>query len=139
MGARCYPLVLVAEGKNNRRYLDARDEAAFHRSALRLLRERFEAGYYYPDPNDDARNEPAVDLKPEALKHIPVVSPAARLHERQVSNRNRWQREHARYVSWHKDAVRALAEQNGELAWRCLEQRDAYEYEGVQLECLEGS
>lgn len=38
------PSVIVATEKHDSRYLDATSEAAFHRSARSLLRERFEAG-----------------------------------------------------------------------------------------------
>lgn len=130
------PSVIVAKEKHDDRYLDATTVEAFQRSALALLRERFDEEYWYPSPAEDG-DPPAIDLDAEAVELLPEDSLTRRLYEEQISRRNRWQKEHDRYVRWYEAAQRALAENDGALAWRCLEQRKCAEYESVSLERLE--
>jgi hypothetical protein len=82
------PSVIVTREKHDPRYLDATTEDAFQRSALALLRERFDSGDYYDRPEDLAK-EPPVDMDEAALAFIPDGSAAHRLHEQQVSARAR--------------------------------------------------
>jgi hypothetical protein len=78
--------IIVAKEKHETRYLDARDDAALGRSALRLLRERLPRWYYGADK---------------------------------------------------RRAERILAEQNGEQAWKFLWAHRDYEYEEVEMVCVE--
>lgn len=134
---RQFPAVIVTTEKNDSRYLDATSEAAFHRSALFLLQERFDAGDYYPDVEPE-ENAPPVDLDEETIANLPPQSGIRAILERQVSSRNRWLRQRAAYFNWRQHALAALERHDGALAWRCLESRDAHEYEGVRLERIEG-
>lgn len=130
------PAVIVATGDGDTRYLDATSEAAFHRSALSLLRERFAAGYYREvEPEESA---PPVELDDETVAGLDPGSEVIRLHEQQVSARNRWLQERSAYYRWRQRALSALEREDGALAWQCLKRRSGYEYEGVRLERIEG-
>lgn len=128
------PSVLVAHERDRAQYLDAATEDAFHAACLHLLRERFQAGYWYPDP--DQATEPTVDLDEAGLAHLTADSPTHELYRRQVSERDLWRRNQDRYVRWYSSARRALEIGDGELAWRCLRARSDHEYERVELERL---
>lgn len=131
------PSVLVAIEKHEIRYLDATSEAALHRSALRLLAERFDDGYFYHDPSDDDPG-PKVDLDEEGLRHLAADSPMHKLHRQQVRAKAEWLAWRRQHADWYASAQASLAGQDGELAWRCLQERSDGEYEGVSLEPIEG-
>jgi hypothetical protein len=82
------PQILVVREKHGNRYLPAATDEELHASALKLVTNRVEDGYWYYDDEDDAAATRASDI---------------------------------------------VQASDGTAAWRFLQERDDYEYEGVEL------
>jgi hypothetical protein len=125
--------VLLLKEKHETRAYPASTPTQLEKSALAILRGRFEAGYYnpLPDPTPLPLDEAAARALPEGF-----VRSAA------LKEIDRWkvdQSEAAASRLFNRAVRAALLEKNGQRAWRLLQRRDGYEYEGVRLVELERS
>lgn len=124
--------VLVAKEKHSTRVFDATTREALYASALTLLKERMDSGYYYEEP--EAPAEPAMTIKQlEALPEGAIKRAGLREWEDRDEALQEYRREHA---SWLR-MTKALEEKDGSLAWEALRARYDYEYEYVDLVELE--
>lgn len=133
------PSVLVISEKHGTRYFDATSVDALHASALALLRERFsdDVFRYYVDPGELEKEAPRVDLSLEEAAGLPAKSPTRQLHDNQIKRRDEWRTYVDSYRRWYAAAQKAIAQEDGGLALRCLEARSSHEYEEISIEPLE--
>ena len=138
------PCVLVLKEKHNTSYYLVQDEAHLHAVALEIVRQRFEDAYAncYGSTNQVAQNR-----KNRAEKVAQYTS----LKQQIAGLTNEWVvaagqealgvlvheiRACDEFIRHHVMAKRAVAEQNGLLAWMLLEERSEHEYERVSIETL---
>lgn len=128
-----FPGVMVATEKHSTRYMNALTKEALFASALKLLKERYKAGYWYFEP-DEVTEKPAVPMEQaKALPEGALKNMALKEHE--VHKRALQQYEYDKQLFQNiKDAVKA---NDGESALEILLSRGDYEYERVTLENLE--
>jgi hypothetical protein len=147
--------IIVAREKHYTRYLEASTDETWAKSALALLTERFRAGYWYYDPDDES-NEYTIKAKGEreALLAVSQETLADLPHtvmvelEKKIEEAKREEAalrdDRSRYLeikrvvetqdlSW-EGAGRRWAKPH---AWSLLEQRSEGEYEDVELEDVE--
>ncbi len=128
------PGVIVAKEKHTTRYMLALTEAQRDAAALALLSERSKQGYWYPDPSE-LTNDPPEFSKEEinSFKSPSLKRQALRLwkdYERDEA----WLKTYRKvYASIQK----AIENEDGSLAWRCLRARADAEYEEISIEPLE--
>ena len=133
--------IIVAKEKHSTRYLDASTDKAFAGSALKLLTERWNEGYWYPPP-DEAY--PRVDAPSDELaasaRSDPYIAQVIEQRLRLAKSRADQRR---LYEQWHQEVDRIVSEQDTSFrgrwprAWIALREREGYEYEGVELETVE--
>lgn len=129
--------LIVFREKHGKRYFAAFDEPMLHKVALKMLKERFHEGYIDdPGPLEKYHGcekpyEPTgaeIEALPEQLQ---AAAKATRRRYRE--RRATWQDEHERYVQ----ALKALRDNDGTVAFEVLQERQDYEYEGYTFEYLE--
>jgi hypothetical protein len=143
--------IVIAEEKHATRYLDASDDQALARSALKLLTERLQAGYWYhepevlfePAPGEELLTQEQVDALPtQALRdqEAAKVTRAGR-RGRAEQDYRRWYDEVKRFVETKDLSMvtvgRGRFERLVPKVWLLLEERSDYEYESVELEGVE--
>ncbi len=125
--------VLFACEKHGERFLDATTEEAFHKSAVKLLRERLEEnGYDYL--KSDGLKKP--DLTKEQVEALPDGD-VKKTAQKQRREHLRALYQNAENDRLHKDIVKAVKEEDGPAAWDALERCSDGEYGQVELEELE--
>lgn len=126
--------VLVEHGKHGEWYHDASTTEALHASALAILTERWEAGYYYYDPGDPPEYDGLSKDERAALREQDeeLGKRATAKWNRYVQDKRRWQHEKAEF----ERIKRAFEEKDGSLALECLENRSDYEYERIEIEAV---
>jgi hypothetical protein len=126
--------ILVAEEKHGTRYFDAATKEILCKSALKLLKERYDQDYWYgpgkkPErpsdlpSNDDIKNMPDGILKKTAISML----------KRYNSELQYFLQEE----EFFENVKKAVDNEDGELAWECLYDHRDGEYQGVKLELLE--
>ena len=121
---------MVAKEKHGERIIEADD---VNEAALKLLTERFEAGYWYHDPFQE-RHPFSLELRKKrdallALNVDDLPDDVKRARKRAEEDRDADDRQHDEYVAI-EDAVR---DRDGKAAWRILQARRDHEYEWVEL------
>lgn len=139
--------IIVAWEKHQTRYLDASSPRAWALSSLALLRERYaQSEYLTPDEMFPPRSDSERPLNDEALEALPADMRADLLRRRERDQRDEHERD--AYSRWFEQMLAAveadepvmLTARSGAqvpAAWRLLQFRSEYEYEGVSLERLE--
>lgn len=149
--------MIVYHGKHSTDYWDATTPELFAASALQILTENFNYGWYYkPDEPKPYTAELITAESVNALPDGPVKQAAISEHNRQRAQVDRYKRDLRDYneaLSWYNEAKRVVEEKDlsstvltnrrtGKVireipcAWKLLEQRSDYEYERVELETL---
>lgn len=125
--------VLYAREKHSDRFLDATTEAAFHKSAVKLLTERYEAGWYGYFKSETPK-------KPDLSKEQIEALPKGEVKKTAVRQWREYQREllrKAESMRLYEEIVKAVQEKDGPAAWSALKRCGDGEYEYVELEELE--
>lgn len=125
--------ILIAKEKHGTRYFDASTPELLAESAFKLLKERWNDGYWYylDDPPEDKDI-----LSEEQISALPTVSLQASEQAKRdwyLAEYEDWRRDEKKYLS-----IKDCVENNKkDKAWRLLQNRRDYEYENVELETLE--
>lgn len=139
--------IIVATEKHCTRYLDASTPEALAKSALKLLTERWNAGYWYHEPSVMYPETPI--LSEEEIAALPEHLRSAAKTANARAKRD--QDERVRAQDWYDQARQIVADQDlGHFlfgrkqherqvskAWHLLDMRGDYEYEAVELESVE--
>ena len=125
--------IIIAHEKHGTRYFDASTPEVLAESAFKLLKERWEDGYWYysddpPEDKDVLSEEQIAALPTETLRNF--ESQKRKQYLRKVNN---WQKNQKEYLSIKNCVENNLKDQ----AWKLLRIRSGYEYETVELETLE--
>jgi hypothetical protein len=125
--------ILIAKEKHGTRYFDASTPELLAESAFKLLKERWDDGYWYclDDPPEDKDV-----LSEEQIAALPTES----LRNQESQKRKNYLR---KLYDWQDNAEEYKAIENcienclKDKAWKLLQNRRNYEYENVELETLE--
>jgi len=128
------PMLLVFKEKHGERYFYIPDDKALFAVALKIVSERFEEGYWYPEPG--VEDKPAapdytkeqIATLPESMQKTATATLAA--YERSL-------REYNGLVDEFKRIEKAVEEKDGQAAWQIIRERQRAEYEGYDLEHFE--
>jgi hypothetical protein len=139
--------IIVCHEKHGEWYYDASTPEQWARSALAILTERFNQGYWYNDPGEKPA-EPNGYLSKEQIEAMeePYREQAVKIHNSHVRNL-RWYREEAEQYATIKRIVeeqdaslvtvgRGRWERQAPAAWGPLADRSDGEYERVGLETV---
>jgi len=154
--------VLVAYEKHGDYFYDASDNEALGRSALEILTDRWNSGYFYYDPDelypDDSKwstsmkqlipdwdEEASTEEKQEKIKDfrenvigaVPDKDAQAVMMKKLKSAISRY-KEKREYTKWYNDTKKIVETQDATRAWGVLNDRSDHEYERVELELLRG-
>jgi len=126
-----WPRVIVLKDKHENGYYLVNDVESVWRWALQILQMRIDDRYICapeePKPVEEVPDD-LIDKLPEAMKKKALSDKQA--------NKSLMKR-HAKYVEIWNDIQKALAEKNGALAFKVLEDRKDAEYEGFEFVRLE--
>lgn len=126
-----WPKLIVLKDKHENGYYLVNDVEGVWRWALQVLQMRIEQQYIReptpPKPVEEVADD-LIDKLPEAMK-----KKALQDKRDNAALLKRYQK----YVDIWNDTQRALAEQNGALAFKILDDRKDAEYEGFEFERLE--
>ena len=125
------PKILLLREKHGERAFDARTREALYASALAIVKERNKDRWYYAPEAPKLREEvpdDVMDRLPEAMR-----KKAKDDKHSNKSNQKRYERDLEKWNLLQK----ALTENNGEVAWKFLQDRRDHEYEGYELLTLE--
>ena len=126
--------VLIAKEKHGTRYMDASTKDAFLANALKLMKERIGHGWYYElEPGEGPKVPELTQDQVDALPDGEIKDTA----KAQWKRYRRQLRDRAEDDNFAVKVRKALADEDGELAWDVLRTRSDAEYEYVSLECLE--
>ncbi len=127
------PSVLVLQEKHGDRYFYVASDKALFTTALAIVKERNSHGQWYPQPPGQA---PAVpDVRAEDIPKLPKsLQEAAKKKLREYTNEKRLYDEE---IADYQEIQKAIATDDGKLAWEILHKRRDYEYEGILLEIFE--
>lgn len=125
--------ILIAKEEHGTRYFDASTPELLAESAFKLLKERWDDGYWYisedpPENKDILSEEQIATLPTESLR----ASEQGKLYW-YLSEFKDWQKNEKEYLAI-KDCVETGKK---DMAWNLLQNRSDYEYENVELEYLE--
>lgn len=151
--------IIVAQEEHSTRYMDASTDETWAQSALALLTERWNDGYWYNDPSEN------VGPVPMTRAEIDVITDPTLKFKAEAMNKDRQDRHlrAQRDTKWYDEVKRVVTEQDASLipvryhmerdsagrlqragvaefqpsAWRILRDREGYEYEGVELVTVE--
>lgn len=154
--------ILVSKEKHGTYYYPASTTEELGKSALALLTERFNQGYWYLTPdemyNDDSQWEknaltklvpeynPEDDLETRQAAldkwHAENVAPikdedARKLVAEKLSKAIKRQKQKRAYQEWYTELERVVKEKDAPKAWGILRDRSDHEYEYVTLEDLQ--
>ena len=121
---------LVFEEEHGSRRYHIPDDATLFKASLKVLTERNEEGYWYPEPEGEAPTPP--DVKEADIPNLPKsLQDAARKQIRTyLESKRDYDKERVEY-----DAIqKAIESEDGRAAWDILYDRRDAEYEGVTLE-----
>ena len=125
-----HPALLILKEKHDVVFFLVSDEEELFRIALRVLTTRHQSGYWYgPDTNP----EPKIEMPIEAIEALPegeTREMVEAVHRSQRRALGLWKKTNA---EWER-IVDVVQRKDGADAWRVLESRSDYEYEGVSLE-----
>lgn len=126
------PSVLVEHGKHGEYYWDATTQEKFQANCLAILKNRFDQGWYYYEPEEPTK--PKGLLTKEEIKELqqPYKGQAIQIYNNYV----RAKREYVSEKELWDELKAAIEENDGGLAWGVLYDRSDYEYERVSLEDL---
>lgn len=130
--------ILIAREKHGTRYFDASTPELLAESAFKLLKERWEEGYWYflddpPEDKDILSEEQIAALPTESLRN--QESQRRKNYLRELYN---WQVVEKQYLAIKDCVENGLKNRAWKLlAWKPLQNRSDYEYENVELEELE--
>lgn len=125
--------ILIAKEKHGTRYFDASTPELLAESAFKLLKERWDDGYWYflDDPPEDKEV-----LSEEQIAALPTES----LRNQESQKRKSFLREQRdwEYLAKEYRAIENCVKNKlKDKAWKLLQNRSDYEYENVELEELE--
>ncbi len=124
--------ILVVKEKHGTFYYDASTKEALNVSALKILKERWEEGYWYYHPDElySAEDMRIIDLNTV----VDVLKKTAESHNR-LAERERAQ--YNSYVRWYERAKHAVDNDDPTEAYRLLSERSDHEYESVRVERIQ--
>lgn len=123
--------ILLLREKHGERAFDARTPEALHASALAIVKERNNERWYYP-PTPPKLCEEVPD---DVLERLPEAMRKKAKDDKHSNKRN--QKRYERDLEKWNLLQKAIAEDNGEAAWKFLQDRRDHEYEGYTLLPLE--
>jgi len=126
------PQVLVVHEKHEDKYFYIQNVADLHAAALAIVDERLDAGFYELGPGPKALDYAHADLTAMPVSLREKAARALKDHER----------ESVLYLDEVGDyaiIVKTVANKDGAVAWRILNNRKDYEYEGFNLNDFERS
>ncbi len=123
------PTVLVFKEKHGSLAYVARDWEERDRAALHVLTRRFREEYWYHDPSKEKVYSPVPSLTKDQVEGLPMgpVKAAAQLEWRNYESELR--RREAD-ITQYKAIQAAVSDKDGIAAWRLIQDRREYEYEG---------
>lgn len=142
---------MIVEEKHSTFYLDCETDELWASASIWLLSKRFREGYWYLEP-DVQYSETSKPSEPEmpgaAIKALPEDSEIRKVAEKQLNAWTRWHAARAEYRAWYDALANLVEEQDTGFvtlgrgrherqepkAWRILDERSDYQYEGVTLE-----
>lgn len=123
--------ILIVKEKHGDRYFVINSRADLHRAALKIVKERYDHGYWYHAP----KRKEDIAKPAYSKKEIEQLKGAAK--EAALAELRRYERE----LKYHKIAeeqyalaLAAVKENDGEAAYELLDWRRDCEYEGFELE-----
>lgn len=128
--------ILICREKHAILYYDATSDPVLHAASLKILGDRLGDGYWY-DPGPAPPKPGGLDDEQLAELGVPAEDPS------RVEARESKARFHRSYAEWQQakntlDRAQAIAlTKDGARAWRFLQSRRSFEYEGVELVWLE--
>ena len=128
------PKVLVFKEKHGDRYFNIPDDKTLFRVSLKILTERFEAGYWYYKPGDEDKPK-APDFTKEQVAAMPdsLREGATKKLVSYQGELRRWERDSEDF----NNVKKAVETKDGRLAWQCLLDYSDGEYQRCSLEQLE--
>ena len=123
------PMLLVLDEKHGEGYFHIPDTDALHRVALNILTAREKSGYWYYQPTKP--KEP--DFTKQQVEAMPKNS-IRDTAEKQLRRYAREMKDYEEDFDNYTLLLRAIAKQDGAMAWEALQMRSDHEYEGVRLE-----
>lgn len=126
-----WPKLIVLKDKHENGYYLVTDVESVWRWALKVLQMRIDDRYI------EAPTEPkfAEEVPDDLIDKLPEPLKKRALSDKRDNASLR--KRHAKYVEIWNDVEKALAEKNGALAFKVLDDRRDHEYEGFSFETLE--
>lgn len=126
-----WPKLIVLKDKHENGYYLVTDVESVWRWALHVLQMRVN-DHYIREPEEP---RPVEEVPDDVIDKLPEAMKKKALSDKQA-NKSLMKR-HQRYVEIWNDVQTALAEKNGALAFKVLDDRRDHEYEGFSFERLE--
>ncbi len=130
--------IIVAQEADGDRYFEATDYHSWAKNSLKLLKERFEQGYYDPPskpPNGPVLTEQEILALPEHLREQESKRLSSLSAEIKDYNEELEDYEEIKRICETEDI--SQGRRGWPVAWLCLLKREWCEYEKVSLESLE--
>lgn len=125
--------ILIVNEKHCTRYFDASTPELLNAAALKILKERWNEGYWYylfdpPSEEGVLSEEQIAALPTEALKQRETET-----RQNYFREKYNWEKDQAEYKMIKKTVENSTLDN----AWKCLYNRRDGQYEGVEIEELE--
>lgn len=121
--------ILVLEEKHGTTFLNASTDAKLHKAALSVVKSRLdpEYGFYCEEDPPESENitQADIDKLPDGRGKNLLVA--------QLKNYERDLKEYEQINQNYSNAKKAVKTHDGKTAWRILQSRSGWEYEGVYL------
>lgn len=139
--------IIVCHEKHGTFYHDASTPEAWAQSALKILTERFNDGYWYYDPRAEKhpfsldlrrKRDELLAMTDDQISAIPSEDAQRLLREKRALAQAE-KREEDEMVEQYERIRAVVVAQDGSEAWALLEERSDAEYERVELEDLKPS
>lgn len=138
--------VIVCHEKHGERYYDASTTETLAASALQILTDRWEEGYWYNDPREYYTEEKMRTYTPEEIEALPSNELKVRAEQQNRRAKDN-QRQFDRDLAFYEQVQRVVEQQDLStrtvgrgryerevpIAWDLLQERSDYEYERVEL------
>lgn len=130
--------IIVFKEKHGNRYFDAATDEKLHAAALKVLRDRFNIGWYYPPAS--LKEDPMAKIAEleEALKVLKDSDLIKQTKKKIEQTKREIMSRKEQVLEW-LTIQKALEESNGKLAYQVLNFRRDYEYEEFDFEYLESA
>ncbi len=129
--------IIIFKEKHGNRYFDASTEEKLHIAALKVLKERFESGWYYEPEEPQGVEEEITGLRTSL--EVVKDSYLREQIERKLKHVEGQMPSYLEYKREWETIQKALEENDGNLAYWVLQQRIDCEYEEYDFEWLENT